>query len=396
MKILIDLDSLTPPVTGIGHYTRQIGKYLLRHDDVESLTALMYTNELTSSQIRGLLETDMQKDIDMGKSSSVPGYQLAQRLLPLLRNAPAARAVVNRWKSYRYSKITEKLQNHVYWEPNFVLKPFSGPSALTIHDISFLVHPELHPPTRLSYITTRLGPSIERASHIIVVSRFTFDAVRTELGVPASQMSIVSPAADKEFQPISAEEARHVRQRFSLPEKYILSVGTLEPRKNLSRLLKAYEGLPDKLRHEWPLVCIGGKGWNDTNLNADIAYLERRGELIRLGYVDQADLPKIVAAAGLMAYVSVYEGFGMPVAEAMACGVPVMTSRDSAMEEIAGERAFYVDPFDIDNIRDTLREALENEPRRNELAALGPSQARRYSWEQSADTLVSILKPLAE
>lgn len=393
MKVLIDLDSLTPPLSGVGHYTRQLSGRLALREEIQSLTGMIQGSRLKSDDIRTLvdsLNTD-EKHAGFKKAESHPGTRgetLAQ-LRRLARQLPAARAIWHRWKSYQYHRSRSDLTGYIYWEPNFLLKPFDGPSVLTVHDLSFLVHPEFHPESRLRQMDKSFGPSLEKASRIIAVSRFTRDAIRDQLDIPAEKIDIVTPAAGDDFGPTTAEDKIDIKQRYKLPNQFILSVGTLEPRKNLSRLLSAYEMLPDKLRGEWPLVCVGGRGWNDKKLSADVERLQRRGELIRLSYVPQQDLPAITAAASLMAYVSVYEGFGMPVAEAMACEVPVLTSLGTSMVEVAGQNAFYTDPYDIDQIAQTLREALESPERRARFASNGPEQARNFDWDISADHLIS-------
>jgi len=384
MKLLTDLDCLAPPLTGIGHYTRELTQRLINRDQLDDVTAMYHGRFIGKEAVRDLL-------VSANSGAPTQPQDWLGRLKPLVRQLPMARWAWQRVKAQRFQSYSSQHQPDVYWEPNFILKPTRCPSVVTIYDLSPLALPEFHPAARIALLKRALSSSVKRAECVVTISQFTSEALQTHLGVSPERIRLVPPAAGSEFRPHSQSETLALRERFSLPEQFILSVGTLEPRKNLSRLLSAYERLPAWLRQEWPLVCVGARGWNDTTLSADIARLEERGELIRLGYVAQADLPCLTAAAGLIAYMSVYEGFGMPVVEGLACGVPVLTSQNTVMEEVAGECAFYADPFDVEAISTQLETALTDEPRRSRLSQDGPLQAAKFDWQRSADTLLKTL-----
>lgn len=385
MKLLTDLDCLAPPLTGIGHYTRELTQRLVNHANIEDVAAMYHGRFVGIETVEGLLQS---------ANSGEPAQRqdLLGRLKPLVKQLPFARGAWQRIKAQRFRSYSLRRQPDVYWEPNFILKPTHCPAVVTIYDLSPLALPELHPASRIALLKRALASSVTRAERIVTISQFTSDALQNYLNVPAERIRLVPPAANASFRPHSEDEIIKLREQYALPEQYILSVGTLEPRKNLSRLLSAYENLPTSLRQEWPLVCVGARGWNDTVLSADIARLEERGELIRLGYVAQADLPCLTAAAGLIAYMSIYEGFGMPVVEGLACGVPVLTSQNTVMEEVAGKCAFYADPFDIDAISAQLACALTDQTRRARFCEEGPLRAATFDWQRSAITLFNTLR----
>ncbi|MFI0471730.1 glycosyltransferase family 4 protein [Halomonas sp. HMF6819] len=387
MKLLTDLDCLAPPLTGIGHYTRELTEQLINQHAISDITAMFHGRFIQHEEVCRLLNT--QAVTTDGKKSG-----LLTRIKPFVRQLPFARRAWQRTKAHRFQTLSQTHGHDVYWEPNFILKPSRCPSVVTIYDLSPLAHPELHPKSRVVQLKRALATSVHQADRVITISQFTAQALDEHLGVPKDKIRLVPPAAADAFHPYDHQKLQVVRQRYSLPERFILSVGTLEPRKNLSRLLSAYERLPAALRQQWPLVCVGAKGWNDATLSSDIHRLEAQGELIRLGYVPQRDLPVLTAAAGLMAYMSFYEGFGMPVVESLACGVPVLTSRGTAMEEVAGHCAFYADPLDVDDIAHSLQMALHDEPKRQQLSRAGPAQADRYDWKSSASTLYQTLDEL--
>lgn len=384
MQLLTDLDCLAPPLTGIGHYTRELGLRLMQDPAVHHVTAMYHGNFIQDAQALALA-----KNATLGHG--VERRDLVGRLKPWVRRLPLARHMWQSLKARRFSRLSRQSHFDVYWEPNFILKPASCPGVVTIYDLSPLALPELHPASRIRLLRRSLQRSVDQASRVVTISHFTASALTRLLNVPEERIDLVPPAASDEFHPRTFEQTAEVRRHHGLPDQFILSVGTLEPRKNLSRLLQAYERLPRALRAEWPLVCVGAKGWHDGALNTDVARLEDRGELIRLGYVAQADLPELTAAAGLVAYVSVYEGFGMPVAEALASGVAVLTSENSAMAEVAGDHAFYANPYSIDSISAELTRALNGTGERRRLALGGPARAQRYSWDDSAERLLHVL-----
>lgn len=388
MKLLTDLDCLAPPLTGIGHYTRELTQRLINRADVNDMTAMYHGRFVGKEAVQALL-------LSANGGEPAQQHDVLGRLKPLVKQLPLARWAWQQVKAQRFRSYSLQHQPDVYWEPNFILKPTNCPSVVTIYDLSPLALPELHPASRIALLKRALASSVERAERVVTISNFTSQALQSHLNVPAERIRLVPPAAGEAFRPHSEADTNRLRERYSLPPRYVLSVGTLEPRKNLSRLLSAYEKLPDSLRHEWPLVCVGARGWNDAALSADIARLEERGELIRLGYVDQSDLPCLTAAAGLIAYLSIYEGFGMPVVEGLACGVPVLTSQDTVMEEVAGECAFYADPFDIDAIAAALETALTDETRRARFSQDGPVRAATFDWQHSAETLFNTLREVS-
>jgi len=387
MKLLTDLDCLAPPLTGIGHYTRELMQRLITDHAVHEVSAMFHGRFVGRDTVQQLL---MNSD----EPSSAASNDLFTRMKPMVRQLPLARWAWQRLKAHQFQSFSRQQAHDVYWEPNFILKPAQCPSVVTVYDLSPLALPELHPKSRIVLLKRALTTSVQRADRVVTISQFTASALQEHLGVPETKIRIVPPAAGAAFQPYDEATKLSIRQRYSLPDHFILSVGTLEPRKNLSRLLSAYERLPDALRQAWPLVCVGAKGWNDATLSADIKRLEARGELIRLGYVPQKDLPCLTAAAGLMAYMSFYEGFGMPVVEGLACGVPVMTSRNTVMEEVAEQCAFYADPLDVESMTATLGRALTDEAQRAQFSRLGPQQAAKFDWQSSAKVLHQTLTEL--
>lgn len=381
MKLLANLECLTPPLTGIGHYTRQLAARLAHHPRIDVFKGLYRNRWFDGAQLQGWPPTaSLQRDNDT-----------AAWLRAQLREVPGSYMLRHRLRRLRFAHLSHQFEKdaYVYWEPGLELMPFAGRRVATLYDLSHLAIPASHPAYRVDHLARQVDYTLRHADTIVTISYTMRREIAIYAGLEETDIAVVSPAAAPAFRPILDKDL--ARRQLGLPERYILSIGTLEPRKNLERLIQAYAALPKRLRQTWPLVCIGAKGWQDTALDNMLDWLEKQGDLIRLGYVSQQALPIITGCADLLTYPSLYEGFGMPVVEAMACGVPVLTSRNTSMHEITQEHAFLVDPTSIDSIADSLLSALEDPERRSKLGAQGIRRAATYDWERSADELVSIL-----
>ena len=259
---------------------------------------------------------------------------------------------------------------------------FSGPVVFTCHDLTFLTHPASHTLSNKIHCLTGVLQAHLAAADFIAVSRATADELQRHFGTATDRVHVVHSAASSDFQPVAAAQARrHLQDRFGVDGEPVLALGTLEPRKNLERLLDAYLGLSDDLRQAHPLVIAGGGGWKNAAL---LARCRAHGGVHLLGPVGDDDLAPLYSAAAVFAYPSLAEGFGLPVVEAMACGAPVLTSDRSALPEVAGEAARLVDPYDAASIRQALDELLRDPRERRRRSRLGLARAAEFSWHRTA------------
>jgi glycosyltransferase involved in cell wall biosynthesis len=231
--------------------------------------------------------------------------------------------------------------------------------------------------------------AVRRADHLLAISEHTRRDLIDLLGAPPAGVTVTHCGVDPTFRPLDAAQVAAWRARYGLPERFILYVGTLEPRKNVPRLLDAYA----RLRRRGPvppLVLVGGRGWRHAAIDARLAALGL-GDAVRfLGYVPAAELPLCYNAAGVFVYPSLYEGFGLPPLEALACGTPVVTSNAASLPEAVGDAAVLVDPRDPAALADALAAALADEPLRQRLRAAGLAQARRFSWRRMAEQTLAV------
>jgi glycosyltransferase involved in cell wall biosynthesis len=255
------------------------------------------------------------------------------------------------------------------------------PFVVTIHDLSFIRFPGLFRPANRFYLTVFTRLSAQRARRLIAVSAHAAAETTRLLGVPAERVNVVYHGVDPVFHPLPPDKVAAFRQRYGLPERYVLFVGTLEPRKNLVRLVEAFAHVYDG---RVGLVLAGGKGWLTDDLFARVEALGLARAVIFPGYVMNEELPLWYNAATAVAYPSVYEGFGLTVLEAQACGTPVLTSNVSSLPEAAGDAALMADPYDVDALAEGLNRLLTDEPLRHDLRERGLIHVRQFLWSNTA------------
>ena len=259
--------------------------------------------------------------------------------------------------------------------------PFAAPcpTVVTVYDLSFLHFPERFPKLQRWYLTSQTRRSCRTAQRVITISESSRQDVHQFFGVPLSQIDVVVPGVNGRYHPIPPEQITAFRQKHNLPERFILHVGTLQPRKNIPTLLEALAKL-DKNIH---LVLAGGKGWLYDEIFAQIKALSLVDRVIFPGYVADEDLPSWYNAAALFAFPSVYEGFGMPVVEAMACGTPVVASDASSIPEAVGDAGLLFNPQDADELADRMTSVLNDSALSATMRANGLQHARKFSWEDA-------------
>lgn len=286
----------------------------------------------------------------------------------------------------------------LFHSPDFTLPPMARGTRtlLTVHDLSFVRDPDSAVDVLRAYLNRVVPRSVARADHVLADSLATRADLMELYGTPAEKISVLYSGVNERFQPVRDPVALSaVRARYGLGDgPFILAVGTLQPRKNYVRLIQAFAQLPAEL-NEVRLVLAGGRGWLFDAIFAEVERLRLRERVLFPGFTDDADLPALYSAARVLAYPSLYEGFGLPILEAFACGTPVVTSTASSLPEVAGDAALLVPPTDVDALAAALQAALTDEALRAMLNQKAQARLALFSWDKSARQLLDTYHQVA-
>lgn len=281
---------------------------------------------------------------------------------------------------------------------NFIVpKGVSGKVVTTIYDVVWLRYPETMDEKNYKRITQDIVYSVNRADRIVTISESTKQDLIDLLHIPAEKIVIAPPGVNVQAFQHSYQPSilQRIKEQYHLPEHYILYMGTLEPRKNIERLVQAFAQVHQKDGVQgYKLVLAGKKGWQYDSIFTLIQSLGLEQYVICTGYVAEEDKAAIYQMADVFVFPSLYEGFGMPIAEAMAAGVPVITSNVSSMPEVAGDAAILIDPYSVEQIADAMEQLLTDDVLRRQCIQKGLTQCSKFTWEQSADILVQMYQDM--
>ncbi len=365
MKVAVDARLLSRPLTGIGRYTFEMCRALLK---LESIALYLYSPAAIKDEVRQEFSSAHLRE--MNWNNGLLRQLWSESYLPL------------------WAKLDEV---DVFWGPAHRLPrllPKGMSRVVTIHDLVWKYAGETMSPA--TYVLEKIQmPLAARSADMIVADSYsTASAVKLEFCVEEGRLAVVPLAANCDQDLISFG----MLEELGIQQPYFLFVGTLEPRKNLASLLAAYACLPKSVKAEAMLVIAGGKGWGKVDLGDMIAKLDL-GEYVNvLGYVNESMLATLYAHAKFLAMPSIYEGFGLPLLEAMVYGVPVLAANNSSMPEVTGDAGLLVDAQSIDSIANGLKQMITDKERRNKLAANTKLNAARFSWDKSAQQLFTVFE----
>ena len=375
MRVILNGVSALKPKTGVGHTTANLHRALVKQGTPDQFW--LYPGETISRIARRALQPQP------GANKPPPGVNRFKAHIASLAKA-AYRAhfqTAARWGKF-----------DLYHEPNFVPIRTHLPTVVTVHDLSVLLHPDWHPADRVTVHEQHFRHGLESAAHVIVVSESVRSEAITLLGLPASRVTAIHNGIDDRFRPQRPEMIEEMRQRLGLPRRYMLAVGTIEPRKNIQTLLRAFCDLPAHLQSSCPLVLAGGWGWKSGPERELFERKARHRGAIHLGYVDDADLPALYGGAAALFYPSFYEGFGLPPVEMLACGGGVVASTAAAIQEVTGGHAPLLDPADLEGWRDAMRHVAVFPDALDSYRRGGIAHARRFTWGSAARKALGVYR----
>lgn len=365
--------ALLSPLTGIGQYTKSLAEQLIAFGEIDLNIFYMaaWSKEIRTKPLRSL----------------GPIKAFIKKVVP---HPDSVSRALQGWK---FATGAQDRRISIYHEPNFLPFRFAGPTVVTIHDLSWIRYPETHPKERVALMNRILPFALEKVDRVITDSEFVRGEVMSEFGIASERVTTTLLAPRSMFTPrdrtlCSATLVKHNLQHRS----YFLVVGTLEPRKNVETAIRAHSGLSEAVRRKFPLVLVGMKGWLTSRLEGELKIPVERAEVRPLGFVTDAELADLYSGAVALVYPSLYEGFGLPPLEAMACGTPAIISNVSSLPEVGGNAAVMHDPMDIDALRDAMQRLIDDAAFWLEKAAASLKQAALFSWEKCARETIAVYR----
>lgn len=392
MNIYIDATPLLRKPDGVGRYAASVVRELIKLDKDNHYRALGFVD-------------------DVRRPHAIDKEALKYEYLPLPRQVynqwfkRLGAVSVNRWLKRRPDVV-------IY--PNFAAFPKikQAKSIVVIHDVAFIEEPQtlakrdfgkmdrlvpraLKTPN-LAYLEEYVPKAIKSADAVVAVSEETQASIAQHFGINASQITVVPNAVDERFYGrFDNEDKLEVKNKYGLPDEFILFVGTIEPRKNVGRLLEAYANLPSNLRERFPLVLAGNPGWNNEDIYKRIHELTAEGNaILPIGFVDDEDLPILYNLAKVFVFPSIHEGFGLPILEAMAARTAVICSDKAPMNRLAEDGAIFINPEEPTTITSALKKVLSMPSSTKGLIEKGQRVAKKHTWETSAATLLDLINSL--
>ncbi len=367
--------------SGIGHYAAELLHALVQHAGAHQVVPFphgwLWQAQTLGAGLRRLLENPSPTPPRNGEG--LPGPSWRGRLFSWLRESGQLRL------EGAFRSLCARQHFDLYHEPNYIPLPGDVPAIATIHDLSLLLHPQWHPLDRVRHFERRFEEGLKRCVHLLTDCNAVRQEVLTHLPVSPEQVTAVPLGIRPGFRPLPAAEIETGLRRLGLPPRYLLYLGTLEPRKNILLLLQVYCSLPARLREQWPLLLVGGWGWNRTEIAALLDGQARSRGVLHLGYLPDRYLPLLYNGARALVFPSHYEGFGLPPLEMLACGGAVLASTAAALVELVGRQAHLVEPGDADGWRSALVRVLTDDDWHQELRQGAEETARPYTWQRCAE-----------
>ena len=365
MKILLDAFPLNAPKSGVGYYTYHLLKALSKIYQNEDEFIYFYGRRFSKNII------DRPATVDAATRKTLKAlfrdpYRITQPIKELIFKFGAKR-----------------INPDIYHDTNYVLLPYSGRQVVTVFDMSIKRFPETHPAGRVKFFNEYFDKRIPKADHILSISEFTKNELIEIMGISPDKITVTPLAQPENFYRPSFRQIQKFKKDNQLPDNYFLYLGNIEPRKNLITLIQAFKHFSDS-NHNIKLILAGSQTWLSETVIQEIKNLNLENSVFMPGYVNEKDLPLWYASALAFVYPSKYEGFGLPVIEAMATGTPVITSNVSSLPEVAGDAAILIPPDDIDSWASSMSAIANPSKMREKLISSGLARAETFSWEKCA------------
>ena len=384
-RLILGADPLLNPATGIGHYTRHLLLALHNRKLVCDLKLYADGRFLATEPHVNALQAPTSSHL-----TSAP-TRLQQVRAILANNRLAVRAYAQIMPRLGQVRLRGFWDSHLYHSPNFLLPNFEGPSVSTFHDLSILRFPEFHPVARVKFMEKVMRHAAERASHIITDAEVVKNEVQDFYGIDSHNVTAIHLGVSDVFRARGAAQCLSLSEYGLQYRQFFLFVGSLEPRKNIVRIIEAYISARQKDGFSWPLILAGGPGWKNSRELEAIEDLTQRGWGRHLGPVTQQGLAELYASTRALLFPSIYEGFGLPALEAQRSGTPTITSAGSAMAEFSCAADTLVNPFDVQEIAAAISHTALNPP---VTISLADTSAAELTWDRTAQKTQAVYQQL--
>ena len=384
LKIVIGTDSLHGSLTGVGRYTLELCKQFVHSPEISELEGFDFGRFHSIPAILKKLDEGNSSEDKTWANSTLSNLRLT------LSRSRIATSIYQQYATTVSGLFLARKPDSLFHSPNFHLPKYTTKSVVTIHDLSYLLFPEHHPRARVAWMTKLVPKAVKDSTHIICVSESTKAAVIENYHVDPQKVSVTYLGVDEKFNLRSEESISSTLKSYGLSfGQYFLCVSTIEPRKNIEGLIKAFLRLSKATRKRHPLVLVGGFGWLYDGLKQGLDGLTGEG-IIHLGFVRQDDMPFLYNGARCFVYPSFYEGFGLPVLEAQASGIPVIASDTSSVPEVASKEALMIDPYDGDGLLHAMNRAIEDDDWLKSCSLAGLQKASGFTWDKCARATIQV------
>lgn len=375
LKVILSTDCIKYPLTGIGRYAFELAQQLQDHNDIADL---IFLNGLS-----------VNRELPVAGESGKTSEGLKRRL----QKSKLVSDIYRLTYPWLKSRAIKKYQDYVFHSPNYYIPPNTPHAVATFHDLSVFHWPEFHPKGRVHLMQKELTQTIKRAKILLTDSDYTRLELAEYFDFDPNRIITAPLASSGQFFPHDKAETHQALHKFGLNhKKYLLYTGTIEPRKNVLTLLQAYENLPAEDKLTYPLVISGYKGWENEALLSLFDKGQREGWLKYLGFTSSKDLPCLFSGAKAFIFPSIYEGFGLPVLEAMASGTPVICSNTTSLPEVVGEAALMAAPKDVDTFTQSIQRIIHDSSLEESMIERGLLQAGKFSWQHCAEKTLEAYK----
>ena len=379
LNVVLSTDCIKYPLTGIGRYAFELAQQLQQREEQIALTFLHGTKAQDSLAIASeSAQTVQSLKRKLQKSKTIS--EIYRLTYPLMK-----------------SVAMRKFKEHIFNSPNYYLPPRVQHCVATFHDLSVFHWPQFHPAGRVHLMQKELRNTVRRASMLITDSTYTKNELMTFFGMDESKIVVAPLACNQQFHQRTEQQVKSVLDEYGLKWRgYFLYTGTIEPRKNILTLLRAYDRLSVSEKKNFPLVISGYKGWENEELFKLFHKGQSEGWIKYLGFVPGKNLPVLFSAAISFVFPSIYEGFGLPVLEAMTSGTPVICSNATSLPEVVGDAALQHEPEDVEMLTNYLKMMMEDASKRQLMINSGLVQAQQFSWSLCADKTIEAYQQVAK